>query len=55
MNDEPDALLISQLRHANSLLQARLKLDEQVFRVQVVKAPAVPPAPKKEEDHGHAE
>ena len=36
-------------------LQARLKLDEQVFRVQVVKAPAVPPAPKKEEDHGRAE
>lgn len=36
-------------------LQARLKLDEQVFRVQVVKAPAVPPAPQKEDDHGRAE
>ena len=29
-------------------LQARLRLDEQVFRVQVVSAPAVPPPPRKE-------
>ncbi len=28
MNEEAGALLISQLRHANSLLQARLKLLE---------------------------
>ena len=30
-------------------LQARLKLDEQVFRVQVVTAPAVVPLKKKKE------
>lgn len=33
-------------------LQARLRLNEQVFRVQVVAAPAVPPAPKKEKEAG---
>ena len=34
-------------------LQARLKLDEQVFRVQVVTAPAAAaPAKQKEADHG---
>ena len=37
-------------------LQARLKLDEQVFRVQVVSAPAVVPlAPRKEAGDGVAE
>ncbi len=36
-------------------LQARLKLNEQVFRVQVVAAPAAPPAPQKEVAHGVAE
>ena len=36
-------------------LQARLKLDEQVFRVQVVSAPAVVPLKKKDEGHGVAE
>ena len=30
-------------------LQARLKLNEQVFRVQVVTAPAVTPPPRKKE------
>lgn len=36
-------------------LQARLKLNEQVFRVQVVAAPAAPVAPRKEAAHGVAE
>ncbi len=36
-------------------LQARLKLNEQVFRVQVVVAPSAPPAPEKDEGHGLAE
>lgn len=37
-------------------LQARLKLDEQVFRVQVVSAPVVVPlAPKKGAGNGVAE
>ena len=36
-------------------LQARLKLDEQVFRVQVVAAPAAAPAPKKEAGDGVAQ
>ena len=36
-------------------LQARLKLDEQVFRVQVVTAPAVVPLAKKEAGDGVAE
>ncbi len=38
-----------------SALQARLKLDEKVFRVQVVSAPAVVPLAKKEPAHGVAE
>lgn len=38
-----------------SALQARLKLDEQVFRVQVVSAPVVVPMAKKEVSHGVAE
>lgn len=36
-------------------LQARLKLDEQVFRVQVVSAPAVIAAPRKVASDGLAE
>jgi ribosomal protein S6 len=36
-------------------LQARLKLDEQVFRVQVVSAPVVVPAPRKEVADGVAQ
>lgn len=36
-------------------LLARLKLDEQVFRVQVVTAPAAPPAPKEEKSDGVTE
>ncbi len=36
-------------------LQARLRLDEQVFRVQVVTAPAVVPLAKKEAGDGVAE
>jgi ribosomal protein S6 len=36
-------------------LQARLKLNADVFRVQVVVAPPAPPAPEKEVDHGVAE
>lgn len=36
-------------------LQARLKLDEQVFRVQVVVAPPVVAAPRKEAEHGSVE
>ena len=36
-------------------LQARLKLDANVFRVQVVVAPPAPPAPKKEAGDGVAE
>lgn len=36
-------------------LQARLKLDEQVFRVQVVSAPAVVPLKKKDAGDGVAE
>ena len=36
-------------------LQARLKLDERVFRVQVVAAPAVVPPKKKEAGDGVAE
>jgi small subunit ribosomal protein S6 len=36
-------------------LQARLKLDERVFRVQVVTAPVAPPAPRKEAGDGVAE
>jgi len=35
--------------------QARLKLNEQVFRVQVVTAPEVPPVPVKETSDGVAE
>jgi len=36
-------------------LLARLKLNEQVFRVQVVTAPEAPPAPVKEASDGVAE
>ncbi|NLG34249.1 MAG: 30S ribosomal protein S6 [Lentisphaerae bacterium] len=36
-------------------LQARLKLNADVFRVQVVVAPPAPPAPKKEVEDGVAE
>lgn len=36
-------------------LQARLKLNEQVFRVQVVVAPDAPPAPRKETGDGGTE
>ena len=36
-------------------LQARLKLDEQIFRVQVVSAPAVVPLKKKDAGDGVAE
>ena len=36
-------------------LQARLKLDEQVFRVQVVTAPVVTPVAKKDVGDGVAE
>ena len=36
-------------------LQARLKLNSDVFRVQVVVAPPAPPAPKKEAGNGVAE
>ena len=36
-------------------LQARLKLNEQVFRVQVVTAPAVTPPPRKDAGDGVAE
>lgn len=36
-------------------LLARLKLDEQVFRVQVVTAPATPPKPAEGEGDGVAE
>ena len=36
-------------------LQARLKLNEQVFRVQVVSAPAVVAAPRKDNGNGVAE
>ena len=36
-------------------LQARLRLDEQVFRVQVVSAPAVVPLPRKEAKDAVAE
>ncbi len=36
-------------------LQARLKLNNDVFRVQVVVAPPAPPAPVKEGDDGVAE
>lgn len=36
-------------------LQARLKLDEQIFRVQVVTAPVAAPAPRKEANDGVAE
>jgi ribosomal protein S6 len=36
-------------------LQARLKLNEQVFRVQVVTAPAAPPVPRKEAGDGVAQ
>ena len=36
-------------------LQARLKLNEQVFRVQVVTAPAVTPVPRKDAGDGVAE
>ena len=38
-----------------SALQTRLKLDEQVFRVQVVTAPAVTPPPRKDAGDGVAE
>jgi len=36
-------------------MQARLKLNEDVFRVQVVVAPPAPPAPEKGADDGVAE
>ena len=36
-------------------LQARLKLNADVFRVQVVVAPPAPPAPKKDVGNGVAE
>ena len=38
-----------------SALQARLKLDEQVFRVQVVSAPVLPPPSRKEVQDAVAE
>ena len=38
-----------------SALQTRLKLDEQVFRVQVVTAPVVTPVAKKDVGDGVAE
>ena len=36
-------------------LQARLKLNDRVFRVQVVVAPSAPPAPRKDGGDGLAE
>ena len=49
-------LIAFQLEGAKvGALQARLRLDEQVFRVQVVTAPAVVPLAKKEAGDGVAE
>ena len=36
-------------------LQTRLKLNDRVFRVQVVVAPSAPPAPRKDGGDGLAE